>query len=81
MPKLHIKQLTVGKNRYRVELTLHEKGHGSIAMTAKFKFQLSEQDQKDLRWYLEDYLEFPFEPNPKIAEGVEQRMAAILDSR
>jgi hypothetical protein len=36
MPKLHIKQLTVGKNRYRVELTLHEEGHGSMTVTAKF---------------------------------------------
>lgn len=77
MPKLHIKQLTVGKNRYRVELTLQEEDLTSISVTAKFKFQLSEQDQKDLRWYLEDYLEFPFEPNPKIAARVEQRMMAI----
>ncbi|MDM8557354.1 CHAT domain-containing protein [Candidatus Parabeggiatoa sp. HSG14] len=77
MPKLHIKQLTVGKNRYRVELSLHEDGLAPMAVTAKFKFQLTEQDQKDLRWYLEDYLEFPFEPNPKIAARVEQRMTAI----
>ncbi|MCK5524742.1 MAG: hypothetical protein KAI83_16580, partial [Thiomargarita sp.] len=46
-------------------------------MKAKFKFQLPEQDQKDLRWYLEDYLQFPFEPNPEIAARVEQRMAEI----
>jgi tetratricopeptide (TPR) repeat protein len=77
MPKLHIKQLTVGKNRYRVELSLQEEGLAPMAVTAKFKFQLSEQDQKDLRWYLEDYLKFPFEPNPKIAARVEQRMTAI----
>jgi tetratricopeptide (TPR) repeat protein len=77
MPKLHIKQLTVGKNRYRVELILEEEGLTPSRVTAKFKFQLSEQDQKDLRWYLEDYLEFPFEPNPKIAARVEQRMTAI----
>lgn len=77
MPKLHIKQLTVGKNSYRVELTLQEEDLTPINVTAKFKFQLSEPDQKDLRWYLEDYLEFPFEPNPKIAVRVEQRMTAI----
>ncbi len=77
MPKLHIKQLTVGKNSYRVELSLQEESLTPMTVTAKFKFQLSEQDQKDLRWYLEDYLKFPFEPNPKIAARVEQRMAAI----
>jgi tetratricopeptide (TPR) repeat protein len=77
MSKLHIKQLTIGKNRYRVELSLQEEGLAPMAVTAKFKFELTEQDQKDLRWYLEDYLEFPFEPNPKIAARVEQRMTAI----
>jgi len=77
MPKLHIKQLTVGKNRYRVELSLQEESLTPMTVTAKFKFQLSEQDHKDLRWYLEDYLKFPFAPNPKIAARVEQRMAAI----
>jgi len=77
MPKLNIKQLTVGKNRYQVELSLQEEGLAPMAVTAEFKFQLTEQDQKDLRWYLEDYLEFPFEPNPKIAARVEQRMTAI----
>ena len=77
MSKLHIKQLTVGKNRYQVELSLQEEGSTPMTVKAKFKFQLSEQDQKDLRWYLEDYLQFPFEPNPKVAARVEQRMAEI----
>ncbi len=77
MPKLHIKQLTVGKNRYQVELSLQEEDLTPMTVKAKFKFQLSEQDQKDLRWYLEDYLQFPFEPNPKIAARVEQRMVEI----
>jgi len=77
MPKLHIKQLTVGKNRYQVELSLQEENLTPMTVKAKFKFQLSEQDQKDLRWYLEDYLQFPFEPNPKVAARVEQRMAEI----
>ncbi|EDN67684.1 conserved hypothetical protein [Beggiatoa sp. PS] len=77
MPKLNIKQYTIRKNQYKVELSLQEEGLAPMAVTAKFKFQLAEQDQKDLRWYLEDYLEFPFEPNPKIAARVEQRMTAI----
>jgi tetratricopeptide (TPR) repeat protein len=77
MSTLHIKQSTIGKNRYRVELSLQEEGLAPISVSAKFKFELSEQDQKDLRWYLEDYLEFPFEPNPKVAARVEQRMTAI----
>ncbi len=77
MPKLNIKQYTVRKNQYRVELSLQEEEFQTINVTSKFKFELSEQDQKDLRWYLEDFLQFPFEPNPKVATRVEQWMVAI----
>jgi hypothetical protein len=47
------------------------------------------QDRDNLRWYLEDYLEYPIDLAPMIAAQVEQRMAevgrelftAIFDSR
>lgn len=44
---------------------------------AKFNFKLSEQDHKDLRWYLEDFLQYPLDPNPKVAERVEKRISEI----
>jgi len=42
-----------------------------------FTFQPTERDQEDLRWYLEDYLQYPLDPAPKIAERVETRMDEI----
>jgi hypothetical protein len=36
---------------------------------------LNLQDQEDIRWYLEDYLQYPLEPAPKIAARIESRMA------
>jgi hypothetical protein len=45
--------------------------------TATFSYQLTAQDQEDLRWYLEDYLQYPQDPAPKIAARVEGRMAEL----
>jgi tetratricopeptide (TPR) repeat protein len=45
--------------------------------TARFEFGLSAQDREDLRWYLEDYLQYPVDPAPLIARRVEERMAAV----
>src|SRR4030095_2536408 len=40
-------------------------------------FRLSTRDQEDLRWYLEDYMQYPQEPAPKIATRIERRMVDI----
>jgi tetratricopeptide (TPR) repeat protein len=40
-----------------------------------FSFVWSAQDQEDLRWYLEDYLDYPGEPAPRIAARIEQRLS------
>jgi len=42
-----------------------------------FSFTLSPQDAEDIRWYLEDYLIYPLEPAPKVANRVECRVAEI----
>ncbi len=42
MAKLSIKQYTLRKNQYKVELSLEEENQGNISVTAKFKFELSE---------------------------------------
>ena len=40
-------------------------------------FELDPDDARDLRWYLEDYLEYPLDPAPQIAGRVEGRMAEL----
>ena len=77
MPTLRIKQTTETTGNYRVEVALDGDGLAPQIATASFAFDMTAQDQEDLRWYLEDYLQFPHEPAPTIAARIEQRMADI----
>jgi hypothetical protein len=60
---------------FRVDLELL----GDVRQTAsaRFAFDLTKDDEKGLRWYLEDYLEWPQDPAPQIAQGVEARMKEL----
>ncbi len=51
-------------------------GDGLVRQTANatFSFALTPQDDGDLRWYLEDYLEWPHDPAPQIAARIEAWM-------
>ena len=42
-----------------------------------FHFELTAGDQEDVRWYMEDYLQYPLDPAPAIARGIEDRMDQI----
>ena len=44
---------------------------------SSFDFGLSPQDEEDLRWYLEDFLQHPEVPAPTIARRIEGRMAEV----
>lgn len=77
MPTLRIKQNTVSTGNYRVEIALEGDGLPRQTATASFAFDMTAQDQEDLRWYLEDYLQYPDDPAPKIAARIEQRMTEI----
>jgi hypothetical protein len=74
---LRITQVAEAEGKYRVELALEGGGVPSQLATARFDFKLADQDREDLRWYLEDYLQNPSDPAPKIAVRVEQRMVEI----
>ena len=54
-----------------VELTLEGAGARQTA-AAKFRFGLTAQDREDMRWYLEEYLQYPVDPAPLIAGRVEE---------
>ncbi len=45
--------------------------------SARVGFGLSDRDREDVRWYLEDYLQYPVDPAPDIAREVEARLAAL----
>jgi len=77
MLTLRLTQTTVEQDQYRVEVALEGDGLPRQAATAQFDFKLSAQDQEDLRWYLEDFLQYPLDPAPTIAARIEKRMAEI----
>jgi hypothetical protein len=56
---------------------LEDDGLAPIEVCSSFPFTLTAQDLEDLRWYLEEYAEFPYDPAPIIAARVEHRIAEI----
>src|SRR5436305_13519265 len=76
MLQLRIRQHAVAEGRHRVEIDLLGDG-APRAATSTFDFRLSPQDEEDLRWYLEDFLQYPQEPAPKIARRIEGRLAEV----
>ncbi|MDA2912521.1 CHAT domain-containing protein [Acidobacteriia bacterium AH_259_A11_L15] len=74
---LRLTQASEVHNQHRVEVVLEGVGPPGHAATARFHFRLTAQEQEDLRWYLEDYLQNPLDPMPKIAARIENRMAEI----
>ena len=57
MTTLHIRQDAPKDGRYPVRLTLKRDGQPALEAEANIEFALTEQEQEDLRWYLEDYLQ------------------------
>jgi hypothetical protein len=70
----------MAEGHHRVDLDLTGDG-APRAATSTFDFHLSSQDEEDLRWYLEDFLQYPQEPAPTIALRIEgqSRGAAISE--
>jgi hypothetical protein len=59
MPRLRITQSNGANDSYRVDLEFEAEGKPRQTATATFDLPISEQDQEDLRWYLEEFLQFP----------------------
>lgn len=78
MPTLRLTQFDAGQGAYRIQIDLDGNAAPQSA-NCQFEFQISDQDREDLRWYLEDYLEYPVDPAPTIAANVERRMAEVGD--
>lgn len=74
---LRLTQTTEDQDKYRVEVALEGEGLPRQTATARVDFKLTAQEQEDLRWYLEDFLQHPHDPAPKIAARIEKRMAEI----
>ncbi len=75
--KLTVKQTKKGEKDFHVALNYDSPGYSDSA-EVEFEFELSAEDQGNIRWYLEDYLEKPYiEPNPTLAANVAARIETI----
>jgi hypothetical protein len=62
-PSLRIAQFSGGGfGRHRVEIVADIPDRSLSPVIAEFPFAMTSQDYADIRWYLEDYLEFPENP-------------------
>lgn len=57
MTTLHIRQEALLDGRYPIRLTLKRRGQPDLEAEANIEFALTELEQEDIRWYLEDYLQ------------------------
>ena len=77
MTTLHIRQDALAEGHYPIRLTLKRPGQPEQEAEAKIQFALTEQEQEDLRWYLEDYLQ-----RTEAVEAVAvQQVEAMMKSR
>ncbi len=76
MTTLHIRQDAPKDGHYPVRLTLKRHGQPDLEAEASIEFALTEQEQDDIRWYLEDYLQHPDVIEAVTVEQVEGRMRA-----
>jgi hypothetical protein len=77
MPLLRLRQFAEPDNRYRVTVELERQGSPRRNAASTFELHITAQDREDIRWYLEDFLQYPMDPAPAIAARIEKRMAEI----
>jgi hypothetical protein len=76
MAKLRINDIpaSAGQGR-RVEVTWEDGRTAPRVAVAEFDDAPDEGDGERIRWYLEDYAEFPADPAPLLARAAEARLA------
>lgn len=75
-PTLHIRQTPAGEGKHAIRLTLRRPGQPDLEGEATIGFSLSDQEQEDLRWYMEDYLQRAPAVEPVTVEQVEALLRA-----
>ena len=77
MSVLHIRQATPQDGHYPIRLTLKRAGQPEMEAEANIQFNLTEQEQEELRWYVEDYLQ-----HAEVVEAVNiQQIEALMKAR
>ena len=77
MPVLRISDVPVETGRHRVEVAWQQDRAAPQVAASTFAYQVGRQDAEKIRWYLEDYAEFPARPAPALAIDAEARLAEL----
>ncbi len=73
---LHIRQAAAPKGKHLIRLTLRRAGQPDLEGEATIAFALTAQEQEDLRWYMEDYLQVAEPAHAVQVEQIEAWMRA-----
>ena len=73
-PTLHIRQRAAGNGQHAIRLTLKRPGRPELEAEATIAFSLTKQEQADLAWYMEDYLQRAASVEPVMVEQIEATM-------
>lgn len=77
-PTVRIVEASAGSDGVGVEvLLLDDDRQLVLSAQARVSTELIPREQEDLRWYMEEYLNFPEEPAPLRAKRIETRMAEL----
>jgi tetratricopeptide (TPR) repeat protein len=76
MLTLQVSQSANADGSHRVQATLTG-GRVSEQAVSRVEFAVSAADRERVRWYLEDFLEYPVDPAPAVAVQVERRLAEL----
>jgi hypothetical protein len=68
--------LTRIRTTFACLVTLDDSGLIETA-TSDFSFGITDKDERNLCWYLEDYLKYPAQPAPAMAERIEKRLCEV----
>jgi tetratricopeptide (TPR) repeat protein len=77
VPTLRFTPTRVAQNRWEVEIVFESIDSHRKSVVSNFSFNVSAQEQEDLRWYLEEYPQYAADLAPKIAARVEKRIAEM----
>ena len=75
MAELRISDLSVGSVGQRRVEVMWQDGAARRVAVVQFADPLGDGDGERIRWYLEDYAEFPVDPAPVIARDAEAKLA------
>lgn len=73
-PTLRLTQTSPNNDHFVINIRLEVPHEATQTVDAEFNFALTAQDREDMRWYLENYLQYPLDPNPSIAARIETRL-------